>query len=257
MAAPVSFSRWLGLVDLSVMAIAAKCPTCGHTGNAPDKALGKRITCPKCRSTFQLPGPEVFTDASRKPFATAYEKEKWWKPRAKALEKILGPQGHMDLHAPVFFDAGAELGGAPDVHTFNRHKKGMVAYVTAVLIGRDNQVPNEMGNYEIMICLPKNVDAALAGVILTPMAYYTLEQPLNPGETSDLGGLVEGSKVTALLFSDYGRFTVLGRSCGLLLCIGITMREFKYHAKQPGALERKLREAGVYPVTDFERESVV
>ena len=239
------------------MAIPAKCPSCGHAGNAPEKALGKRITCPKCGSKFKLPGPEVFTDASKKPFATAYDKEKWWNPRVKALEKILGPQGDMDLHAPIFFDVGAELGGAPDVHTFTRHKKGAVAYVTAELIGRDNQVPNEMGNYEIMICLPKDIDPELAGGILTPMAYYTLEQPLNPGETSDLGEVVEGSKVTALLFSDYGQFKVLGRSCGLLLCIGITMREFKYNAKQPGALERKLREAGVYPVTDFGRESVV
>jgi hypothetical protein len=236
------------------MAIPAKCPSCGHTGRAPEKALGKRITCPKCGSTFQL---EVFTDASKKPFDTAYDKDKWWRPRVKALEKLLGPQGDMDLHAPVFFDMGAELGGAPDVHTFPRHKKGAVAYVTAELIGRDNQPRNEMGNYEIMICLPRDVDAEIAGAILTPLAYYTLEQPLNPGDTSDLGELVEGSKVSALLFSDYGRFTVLDRQCGLLLCIGITKREASYAAKQaPGSLERKLRDAGVYPVTDFARGSV-
>jgi hypothetical protein len=237
------------------MAIPAKCPSCGHTGSAPDKALGKRITCPKCRSTFQL---EVFTDASRKPFDTEYDKDKWWTPRVKAMEKILGPQGEMDLHAPIFFDVGAELGGAPDVHTFTRHKKGVTAYVTAELIGRDNQPPNEMGNYEIMICLPKDIDAEVAGGILTPLAYYTLEQPLNPGDTSDLGELVEGSKVTALLFSDYGRFTVRNRQCGLLLCIGITKREAKFAAKESGAsLERQLRKSEVYPITDFGRGSVV
>jgi hypothetical protein len=237
------------------MAIPAKCPACGHTGRAPEKAVGKRITCPKCRTTFDL---EVFTDASRKPFATAYDKDKWWRPRVKALEKILGPQGDTDLHAPIFFDVGAEMGGAPDVHTFPRHKKGAVAYVTAELIGRDNQLPNEIGNYEIMICLPRDVDAEVAGAVLTPLAYYTLEQPLNPGDTSDLGELVEGSKVTALLFCNYGRFTVLDRKCGLLLCIGITKRETKYAANEPpGALEEALREAGVYPVTDFARKSVV
>jgi Suppressor of fused protein (SUFU) len=237
------------------MAIPATCPSCGHTGSAPDKALGKRITCPECGSKFRL---EVFTDASKKPFDTAYDKDKWWRPRLKALEKILGPQGDTDLHAPIFFDMGAELGGAPDVHTFIPHKKGVVVYVTAELIGRDNQHPNEMGNYEIMICLPKYVDAEIAGAILTPLAYYTLEQALNAGDTSDLGELVEGSRVTALLFSDYGRFTVLDRQCGLLLCIGITKREAKYAAKEPpGTLERKLRDAGVYPVTDFARESVV
>jgi hypothetical protein len=237
------------------MAIPAKCPSCGHTGKAPDKALGKRIACPKCGAKFLL---EVFTDASRKPFDTEYDKEKWWQPRVKALENILGPQGDMDLHAPIFFDMGAELGGAPDVHTFTRHKKGVVAYVTAELIGRDNQPASDLGNYEIMICLPKEIESDVAATILTPLAYYSLEQPLNPGDTSDLGELVEGSELTALVFSDYGRFTVLGRQCGLLLCMGITQREAKFAAKQSaGALEKKLRDEGVYPVTDFARESVV
>jgi hypothetical protein len=109
-----------------------------------------------------------------------------------------------------------------------------------------------------MICLPKEFDAEVVGAILTPLAFYTLEQPLNPGDTSDLGEMVEGSKITALLFSDYGRFTVLKRECGLLLCMGITQREMKFAAKQPpGTLEKKLRDAEIYPVTDFERESVV
>lgn len=237
------------------MSIPAKCPSCGHTGSAPDRALGKRIRCPECGAQFQF---EVFTDASKKPFDTAYDKDKWWKPRAKALEEILGPQGEMDLHAPIFFDMGAEMGGAPDIHTFTRHKKRVVCYVTAELIGRDNQPTSELGNYELVVCLPKDIEAEVAATILTPLAYYTLEQPLNPGDTSDLGELVEGSKITALLFSEYGRFKVLKRQCGLLLCMGITQREAKYAAKQSSdALERKLREAGVYPVTDFARGSVV
>jgi hypothetical protein len=238
-----------------IMTIPAKCPSCGHKGGAPDKALGKHIACPKCGSTFRL---EVFTEASKKPFAQVYDKEKWWQPRIEALEKILGRQGDLDLHAPIFFDVGAEMGGAPDIHTFPRHQKGVVAYVTAELIGRDNQLPNELGSYELMICLPKGVDAEVAGTVLTPLAYYTLEQPLNPGDTSDLGELVEGSRISALLFSDYGRFTVRRRACGLLLCMGITQREAKYAAKQSSsALEQKLREAGVYPLTDFARKSVV
>jgi hypothetical protein len=237
------------------MTIPAECPSCGHRGSAPDKAFGKRISCPKCGSAFRL---EVFTEASRKPFAEDYDKEKWWEPRVKALEKILGPQGDVDLHAPIFFDMGAELGGAPDIHTFRKHKKGVVSYVTAELIGRDNQPPNEQGNYELLICLPKDIDAEVAGAILTPLAYYTLEQPLSPGDTSDLGELVEGSRITALLFSDYGRFPVLKRSCALLLAMGITQREMKFAKNESArALERELREAGVYPLTDFARKSVV
>src|SRR5438105_10132259 len=125
------------------MSIPATCPSCGHTGSATDKALGKRLKCPMCGSKFRL---EVFTDASKKPFDTAYDKDRWWRPRVKALEKILGPQGDTDLHAPTLFDMGAELGGAPDVHTFNRHKKRVVVSYTSEIFFRDIQHNNNKNN---------------------------------------------------------------------------------------------------------------
>lgn len=36
------------------MAIHAECPSCGHTGRAPDNAAGKNIKCPKCGVKFVL-----------------------------------------------------------------------------------------------------------------------------------------------------------------------------------------------------------
>src|SRR5262245_47463842 len=36
------------------MVLPATCPSCGHFGRAPDSAAGKRITCPKCGSVFEL-----------------------------------------------------------------------------------------------------------------------------------------------------------------------------------------------------------
>jgi hypothetical protein len=60
------------------MAIPATCPNCGHTGRAPEKAIGKRIACPQCGAKFQF---EVFTEASREPFDTDYHREKWWKKK--------------------------------------------------------------------------------------------------------------------------------------------------------------------------------
>jgi len=40
------------------MPIALKCRSCGHTGRAPDKAAGKRITCPKCGAALQVPASD-------------------------------------------------------------------------------------------------------------------------------------------------------------------------------------------------------
>ena len=37
------------------MSIHARCPTCGHIGNAPDSFSGKIATCPKCKHKMQLP----------------------------------------------------------------------------------------------------------------------------------------------------------------------------------------------------------
>ncbi len=197
--------------------------------------------------------------SSREPFDTAYDAVRWWQPRLEALEGVLGPAGEQVFHAPIPFDAGSELGGAPDILMFGRHQEGAIAYVTAELIGRDNQPKSDLSNYELVMCLPADVESDWATDILTLLSYYTLEQPLNPGDTSDLGDFApEGSEVSALLFSAYGRFRVLERECGLLLCVGITEPECEYASQQaPGALEGKLREGGAYPVTDFARSSVV
>src|SRR5215831_9713668 len=63
---------------------------------------------------------------------------------------------------------------------------------------------------------------------------------------------------SALLFSDFGRFEVLGRKAGLLLCMGITADELA--ACKEGRreeVEQALREQGVYPFTDLHRKSVL
>jgi hypothetical protein len=98
------------------------------------------------------------------------------------------------------------------------------------------------------------------------LALATLDTAFNPGETCDIGETPQGSLLSGFLFSEYARFRVNDRDCGLLLCIGITQPELRLchkkpnlfaRARGPARLEEMLRTSGVFPVTDFSRRSLV
>jgi hypothetical protein len=86
-----------------------------------------------------------------------------------------------------------------------------------------------------------------------------MDASLNTGETMDLGGnfLLENSEIKALIFSKYADFKVKGKKYGLLLVIGITSEELNWAKKNGGEeLILKLKEKGVYPMTDLKRKSI-
>jgi hypothetical protein len=179
----------------------------------------------------------------------------WWDARLAAIESLLGKSEGAVRHAPVPFEMGPEVGGAADVIYFRHHVPGLVA-VTSELIGRDDQVPNDLGNYELVIC--HRTDEPWGPQLISQLAHYTLEAALNPGDTMDIGPAApEGSTIAALLFLEYGRLNVRGRDAGLLLCIGITADELE--ACRNGDRERVevgLTELGEFPYTDLFRPSV-
>ncbi len=184
------------------------------------------------------------------------EWQMWWDARVAAIEGVLGKADGMVGHALIPFHLGADLGGAADVICFRKHVSGVVA-VTSELIGFGEQVPNQLGNYELMICQRDDVEWGAS--IISRLAHYTLQAALNPGDTMEIGSAVpEGSTVTALLFFDYTRFKVRGRRAGLLLCIGITGDELKVcRAGRRVEVEEALKSAGVYPFTELTRKSVL
>ena len=154
------------------------------------------------------------------------------------------------------FDFGYDAGGRADVVHFPEHVPGIV-YATCELIGREDQVPNSLGNYELAIC-HRSAERWGVGVI-SALAYYTLEARLEPGQTMDLGPATPaGSLLAAFLFADFGRFVVRGRPGGLLLCIGITADELALcRSGERHRIEEALKLKGVYPFTDLKRPSVL
>lgn len=184
------------------------------------------------------------------------EWQEWWDARVAAIEGVLGKSEEEVGHASVPFEMGAEMGGAADIVYFRHHVPGCVS-VTCELIGRDDQVPNALGNYELMIC--HRDEDEWGPNIISQLAQYTLEAALNPGETMDIEPATpEGSTIAALLFLEYARFQVRGRPAGLLLCIGITADELKACRKgRQAEVVDALKAAGVFPYTDLYRQSVL
>jgi hypothetical protein len=180
--------------------------------------------------------------------------QEWWDARVAAMEAVLGPTEPDVLHAVVPFQFGFEAGGAADVIFFKKHIPGVV-WVTCELIGLDEQVTNEIGNYELMVC--HRDEDEWGSDIISRLAYYTLDAKLNPGHTMDLGpSAPEGSTITAFLFLEYARFKVRSRDAGLLLCMGITADELKRcRMGRREEVVHALKEAGVYPYTDLFRQS--
>lgn len=188
------------------------------------------------------------------------EMDLWWSAREEAMQGVLGDADDIVGHATIPFDMGADIGGAADIIYFHKHLAGSVV-ATSELIGRDDQVANQLGNYELMIChRSDDEDSKEWGAdIICRLAYYTCDAELNPGETMDIRqSAPEGSTITALLFFDYAKFKVRDRDCGLLLCMGITDLELKACREgNRNSVEKALKAGGVYPFTDLFRKSVV
>ena len=181
---------------------------------------------------------------------------RWWDARAVALEAVLGPSDGMVGHAMIPFDLGAEVGGAADILYFRGHLRGIVA-TTAALIGRDDQVPSPLGNYELMICARDDIE--WGADLISRLAHYTLTAVIAPGETMDIGfATPAGSTTAALLFLEYARFVIDDRAAGLLLCIGITAGELNAcRGGHRAAVEASLKAEGVFPFTDLYRASAL
>lgn len=180
------------------------------------------------------------------------EWERRWNVRMAALESVLGPADDGVFHAVEPFDICA----CADVVVF-RQNVPSVAYVTSDLIGSEFAQPNSLGQYELMICVPD--DAEWAASLMSELAGYTIEAVLEPGETMDIvSALPQPTDLTAFVFDTYATFEVDGEQTNLLLCLGITADELKFaHEHGTDTLLTKLKDAGIYPITDVRRNSAL
>ena len=184
------------------------------------------------------------------------EWEALWDERVAILESQFGAADELVGHAPVPLEFGAEAGGAADLLYFKNWKPGCLS-VTANLLGTEAQHANDLGAYELAIC--HRDDENWGPSIISRLANYTFDCPLNPGETMDISSAApEGSSVAGLLFCDLARFKFRGKPACVLLCIGITAEELSAcRDGRVGQVLDALNATGVFPYTDLLRTSVI
>lgn len=167
------------------------------------------------------------------------------------MARIFSSQDENVLHGSTPFDFGQEVGGSPDVVKFSQFTEGIL-YVTADLIG-SNQVENAAGNYELAVVHQEEEDWGVG--VICQLAYYTLDNPIDDGETMSVGSAVpEGSSIEAFLFRRIAEFDVFGSKANVICCIGITGPELAYQQENgSSALVDKLGKD--HFVTDLCRQS--
>lgn len=171
-----------------------------------------------------------------------------------ALEKELGPKDPTVTHAII----GFEFGGPPDVHYF-RSAPGVrgIFYVTSDLLFFKAQPKNSLGQYEMAVCVP--AEDKWARQLLSKLSRATVREAFDEGHTADITAWVAAEcPIKGLLFTKLVSFEFNQQSFGVLLCVGITRAEMDHSLAHDSVdLLSRLKAAGVFPVTDLNRASVV
>jgi Suppressor of fused protein (SUFU) len=182
--------------------------------------------------------------------------QKTWDARMDGLSRHFGKPADSVYHAVVPFS----LGGQADVVAFPGYRGG-IGYVTSELTGEEvGQIAGEFESYELMVCTRS--EEMKAPEIIARLARYTCDAKLMAGETMDIGGFFGDRSIRAFLFCHPDDapvcFQLNQRSCGVLLCLGITKVELDLKMKKGSdVLLALLKEKGVFPFTEPNRSSVV
>ncbi len=202
-----------------------------------------------------------------KEFSTE-EWERHYEEKQIGLEKILGKMNDLVGHAIIPFD----IGGTVDMYYFLNSPFPGTAFATMELIQPDGSgpIPNKNGTYELIAFTKElfnnNENTAFSLIerricgIFTIIGFYSSQAKLQPGETCELP--YEGEPNRCVIFSEYkpdGKDFEIGKSKHNLLLVMEVFRDEMEYSRENGSVElmKKLKEKGVYPYSDLNRESVL
>ncbi|MFN3755143.1 hypothetical protein [Flavobacterium sp.] len=193
-----------------------------------------------------------------------------YEEKSVGLEKVLGKSHDIVGHAIIPF----EIGGAVDMYYYPNGIQG-TGFATMELIKPDGNgpKPNRLGTYELVGFTKHNynsdetettdfnkIERRLCG-IFTGIGNYSFMAKLEPGETCEFPG-EENEPNKCILFDNYEpegkQFYIGNKKHGLLLTMEILKDEMEF-ARQNGSgkLIEKLKEKGVFPYSDLDRNSVL
>ena len=171
-----------------------------------------------------------------------------------ALERELGPKEDGVNHAIM----GFEFGGPPDILLFRKTPgiKGTF-YVTSDLLFFERQPENSLGRYEMALCVAE--EGRWGQHVLYKLAQASVEETFDVGHTADIAAWVDPEcGIKGLVFTRLVSFECEGQSFGTLLGVGLTRDELDF-ALEHGSKDilDRLQAAGVFPVTDLRRQSIL
>jgi hypothetical protein len=194
----------------------------------------------------------------------------WFDRKSAFMEKVLGKEHGMVMHAFVPYAIGGNLA----LFSFPNGIAG-TAIVTKELCELPNQGPSNalFGSYEFVMFTkhPLSLDDAKneatpfgrahlnIDAILNVMARYSQTAKLNPFETAEFPADMEKVGSKCLIFVPYARHSDdLAKNFGLLAIIEVFRSEIEYAMKQGGQnLIKMLKEKGFFPYSDLDREPAV
>ena len=198
------------------------------------------------------------------------EFDKDYELKMAGLEFVLGKSHDLVGHAIIPF----EIGGTVDMYYFPNGIKG-TGFATMELLKPDGTgpIPNRLGTYELVAFTkldyiqdtaetnPFNLIERRVCGILTGIGSYSFSAKLNPLDTCEIP-TKEGEPNICLIFDEYKpngkEFKTGNRKHGLLLIMEVHRDEMEFAMNNGTAkLIEKLKEAGYYPYSDLDRESVI
>lgn len=207
-------------------------------------------------------------DASPEVDEEAYQQ--WYDHKSALLEKSLGTEHDMVMHAIVPFN----LGGGLDLYYYPHGVPG-----TGIATKELYELPNQGSSnsvyrsYELVMFTkhPLSMDDAKESdtpfgqaheninSILNLIAIYSAEATLNPDETCEFPEEMEEVGGKCLIFDGYASHSDdLATNFGVLAVIEVFRSEMEYaRAKGGQHLITKLKESGCYPYSDLDRAAVV
>lgn len=197
--------------------------------------------------------------------------EEWYDKKSEIMESLLGKEHDMVMHAIIPY----EVGGALDLYYYPHGIKGTaIATKELSFYCRESPANSRYNSYEFVMFTQENLvlDAAddestafgrahtNISSILNPIAQYSEQATLNPRETCEFPDEMEGIGGKCLIFDYYEPDGPVKneKNFGLMLIIEVFRTEMEYAMDHDGeSLLRKLKEAGVYPYSNLNREPVV
>jgi hypothetical protein len=179
--------------------------------------------------------------------------QRFYKLLFAPLEAQIGPIDPNTLFAIIGFDCGGPL-------NFSTIGAGLgeviVTYISCELAVREEQVPSDLGRYELLCSCD---DEQWVRSNITGLGRMSRETKFGHGHTVDMGGVVGPDVlIQGVVFEQQSTAMIDGVSYAVLRVIGLTRAEMDYKRKHGlPALVRVLKQGGVYPNTLIHRASLV